>query len=195
MSAKVPVTRPGGRTADVRRRIFQATTALLVEGGVPAVTFQAVAARASVGRATLYRRWTEPLTLIVDAIREAASESIAIPDTGCLEEDLRRVLQRIARFIRSPIGRAALIAGLSTKQDRANISMEQSYWAIRWTDVVSIFERAAKRGDIAANGDYEMRFAQAAGAIYFRAIVMNLPVDSDWILRAVRDALGNRRGR
>ena len=105
-------TRPGGRTAEHTRRITDATLDLLLDGGLGAVTFQAVAERADVGRATMYRRWSTPAHLVVDAIRSVAADRIEIADTGTLLGDLTAVLGQIGEFIISPVGRAAVIAGL-----------------------------------------------------------------------------------
>jgi AcrR family transcriptional regulator len=83
-----------------------------VERGFPAVTFQEVAARAGVGRATLYRRWDDPAALVADAVRASAADRIRVADTGSLSGDLRHILELIARFIASPLGSASLIASL-----------------------------------------------------------------------------------
>jgi AcrR family transcriptional regulator len=64
--------RPGGRTAEVTRRINEAILELLAEGGLEACTFQNVAARAGVERSTLYRRNPDRWPTIVDAIIEMA---------------------------------------------------------------------------------------------------------------------------
>ncbi len=65
--------RPGGRTADVTRRINKAVIELLAEGGVEACTFQSLASRAGVERSTLYRRDPELWPTIIGAIIEFGS--------------------------------------------------------------------------------------------------------------------------
>ena len=67
--------RPGGRTADVTRRIHEAVLELLVEGGIDACTFQNVASRAGVERSTLYRRNPDRWPLIIDAIIDFAERA------------------------------------------------------------------------------------------------------------------------
>ena len=64
-----------------------------------AVTFQAVAERAAVGRATMYRRWPSPAHLAVDAIRARSSDDIKVADHGSLAGDLTAVLRQIGSFI------------------------------------------------------------------------------------------------
>ncbi|KUM81660.1 TetR/AcrR family transcriptional regulator [Streptomyces griseorubiginosus] len=66
-----------------REAMVAAATALLAEGGLEAVTHQAVAARAGVGRATVYRHWPEVLGL-----RLAALEA-GMPPLSPAPEDVR----------------------------------------------------------------------------------------------------------
>src|SRR3954469_15882051 len=62
-----PPGRPRSERAD--KAIIEATLALLVEeGGVGGVTIEAVAARAAVGKTTIYRRWSNKEALIIDAL-------------------------------------------------------------------------------------------------------------------------------
>ena len=184
-------TRPGGRTAEHTRRITDATLDLLLDGGLGAVTFQAVAERADVGRATMYRRWPTPAHLVVDAIRSVAADRIEIADTGTLLGDLTAVLAQIGEFIISPVGRAAVIAGLQigpTELDDAPTS-----WSQRWEQVAPIFERAVARGEITADIDAEATFAASAGAVYFRVQVMGRRIDDVWISRTLATILPSQR--
>jgi AcrR family transcriptional regulator len=184
LQADAKTRRPGGRNADVTRAIFTATTGLLVDGGYRAVTFQQVAALAGVGRATLYRRWPTTADLIGEAIRASAAELIVMPNLGSLRDDLRYLLREIAEFIASPIGRAALTAGLAAESTDVAVTRD-AHWTARWFDVRPIFERAVHRGELAASVDAEVWFAMSAGAIYFRKIVMDHAVDQSWIDRIV----------
>jgi AcrR family transcriptional regulator len=66
-AATRPLGRPRSERAD--KAIIDATLALLVEeGGVAGITIEAVAARAGVGKTTIYRRWPNKEALIIDAL-------------------------------------------------------------------------------------------------------------------------------
>ncbi len=184
--------RPGGRTADVSRRIFAATQDLLLERGIEAVTFQEVAQRAGVGRATLYRRWASPALLVEEAVLQATSDQILIPDTGSLREDLVAILEQIGEFISGPLGSAALIAALTLRQQVEPIE-QSKLWAVRQLDVAPIFARAIERGEIASDFDEEAFFASAAGAVYFRHLIMGEAITREWIERVMDGLLGRGR--
>ncbi len=88
-SAKKP-----GRPRDpaVEAIVFTAARSLLVEVGYDAVSMEAVAATAGVGKQTLYRRWPNKAALLVDACLVDATERVTDPATGNLEGDIKQFL-------------------------------------------------------------------------------------------------------
>src|SRR3954453_7469264 len=108
MSHEDVIKRPGGRTADVTARIHKAIIDLIVEQGVEACTFSAVAKRAGIERSTLYRRFPDRWDAIIDAWMARAGADV-VPDLGhSFPEDLRSVLRRLADVLESPLGPALL---------------------------------------------------------------------------------------
>src|SRR3982750_3198775 len=111
------VIRPsrGGRPRDPSRDsvIPAAILRLLADVGYGALTMDAVAAEAGVGKAPIYRRWRTKQDLVVDTIAELNREEAAAPDSGSLEEDLRLMLRRLVSVINGPVG-AATLSLLST---------------------------------------------------------------------------------
>lgn len=105
----------GGRPRDPSRDgvIRAAILRLLAEVGYGALTMDAVAAEAGVGKATIYRRWRTKQDLVVDTIADLNRETASPPDTGSVEEDLRVLLHRLVSVINGPLG-AATLSLLST---------------------------------------------------------------------------------
>ena len=85
----------GGRHRDPSRDgvIRAAILRLLAEVGYGALTMDAVAAEAGVGKATIYRRWRTKQDLVVDTIADLNRVDAMPPDTGSLEDDLRLMLR------------------------------------------------------------------------------------------------------
>ncbi|MER5906765.1 TetR/AcrR family transcriptional regulator [Streptomyces mirabilis] len=89
------------RSEKSRRAIFDAALALVGEVGYPKTTIEGIAARAGVGKQTIYRWWSSKAAVLLDAFmdlgertaREAGHESYDIPDTGDLAADLKQVLR------------------------------------------------------------------------------------------------------
>src|SRR3954471_15049126 len=96
MNVGAPTRRPGGRTAEVTDRINDAVLVLIVERGLEACTFAAVAERAGVERSTLYRRYTDQWAMMIDAFMARAGDEVMPDPSGSLRGDLKSVLRRLA---------------------------------------------------------------------------------------------------
>src|SRR4051794_12952320 len=96
--------RPGGRSARVQEAVLAAVLHELVESGYGSLSFDRVAERAGVHRATLYRRWTGKEALVAEALLAQAARDVPMPDTGTLLGDLRALVHAIVANITAPLG-------------------------------------------------------------------------------------------
>ncbi|ADP79798.1 TetR/AcrR family transcriptional regulator [Pseudofrankia inefficax] len=90
--------RPPGRPRDARAdgAIIEATLQTLATTGFTGLSMEAVAARAKVGKATLYRRWSTKDTLVADALATLVETAEPV-DTGSLRDDLVAWLNTVRR--------------------------------------------------------------------------------------------------
>ncbi|SBS77673.1 Regulatory protein TetR [uncultured Mycobacterium sp.] len=109
------MSQPPGRPRDasLHAAILGAVRELLVVSSYAELSMDAVAARAQVGKKTLYRRWASKAPLVVEAVLDAYGRggTFAAPDTGDLRADLRRWLIEHGEFIAEPAN-AKLIRAL-----------------------------------------------------------------------------------
>src|SRR3954469_20871643 len=98
------VNRGRPRSSDAHDAILTSAVALIREVGYDDVTMEAIAQRAGVGKATLYRRWTAKEPLVVEAIGRIVSH-VPIPDTGTMRADLRGLMRSAARMYADPATR------------------------------------------------------------------------------------------
>ncbi|MFL6724807.1 MAG: TetR/AcrR family transcriptional regulator [Sphingomicrobium sp.] len=176
--------RPGGRTADVTRRINEAILELLAEGGLDACTFQNVAARAGIERSTLYRRNPDRWPTIVDAIIEMAERETANFNTGSFRTDLAATLSNLARVLNSRLG-PMLMEAAGTLQSGVAPGQAERFWESRQRQLAPMFEAAIARGELPADVDRDELFAMAAGPIYFRKFVAAQPLTDEWVSKMV----------
>jgi AcrR family transcriptional regulator len=176
--------RPGGRTADVTRRINEAILELLAEGGLDACTFQNVAARAGIERSTLYRRNPDRWPTIVDAIIEMAERETANFNTGSFRTDLAATLSNLARVLNSRLG-PMLMEVAGTLQSGVAPGQAERFWESRQKQLAPMFEAAITRGELPADVDRDELFAMAAGPIYFRKFVASQPLTDEWVSKVV----------
>ncbi|MFD0058447.1 TetR/AcrR family transcriptional regulator [Streptomyces sp. NPDC015140] len=105
-----PIPDATRRSQRSRQAIYDAALALVGEVGYPKTTIEGIAARAGVGKQTIYRWWSSKADVLLEAFldlgdRAAAAEgqaTYAIPDTGDLAADLKAVLRGTVDELRDP---------------------------------------------------------------------------------------------
>ncbi|MBK0422140.1 TetR/AcrR family transcriptional regulator [Leucobacter sp. CSA2] len=89
--------------------IIRAVLALLAERGYSGLSTAAVAKRAGVSTATLYRRWPSKRNLLLAAARQIADAEAADVDTGTLAGDLRALFAHKRRVLAGTVGPTLLV--------------------------------------------------------------------------------------
>ena len=176
-------TSRGGRPRDPSRDgvIRAAILSLLAEVGYGALTMDAVAAQAGVGKATIYRRWRTKEDLVADTIAEISRAEISPADTGSLEGDLRAMLRTIVDVVNGPVG-AATQALLSTVPHNPALAEAFRDGPIGvWRQAFEqIFDRAEERGEL-RSGLVGTVVAEAITAPFVqRWLVNGQPVDEEF---------------
>lgn len=161
--------RPRDERCDVA--ITAAALALLRERGFPGVTVEAVAARAGVGKATIYRRWPSREALVADVLRSVTSE-LAVVDTGDLRADLKRFARALARHLAEHLGGGLLPALVaSAVADPEVRALLQRLAAERRTGPVALVRRAVARGELRPGTDPEVLVDLIAGPLFYRLLI------------------------
>jgi AcrR family transcriptional regulator len=178
--------RPGGRTAKVTERVHQAIYDLILEGGVEACTFSAVAERAGIERSTLYRRFPDRWNAIIDTWMAQAGAQV-LPDPGdTFAEDLASTLRKLVEILETPVG-PALLKVAAELRGRPEGDYSRSYFDSRMEQLNPMFDAAIARGELPADVDRETLFTFAAGPIYFRLFIASRPVDDDFLRSIVHN--------
>ncbi len=105
------------RKEESRQQILEAAFSLMLESGYPAMSIEAVARTAKVGKTTIYRWWRSRAHLAIDAFFEVTKHSIEFPDTGSAAEDIRVQVHRLADLLRAEEGGVILSLVMGSKFD------------------------------------------------------------------------------
>jgi len=182
-----------GRPRSERARLAILDTAgeLLLEHGLAGASMDAVAARAGVSKATIYRWWPSKETLALEAVYRAWSDvGPPQPDTGSLRGDLRAMLLPWVRRLRErPYGR--VIAAFVTEAQTNPAFGEQyrtRFVEPRREQGGAAFARAAARGEIPTGINVEVALDMLYGPIYHRFLHRHAPL-TDRFVTAVIDAV------
>lgn len=190
------------RSARADAAILRAAFELLGEVGFDGLTMEAVAERAGVGKATLYRRWSSKEALVTGVVDDFVRE-ITIPDTGSIEGDLLHLMREAVRVYRGPAGRvvAGLVPAL-TRERRLATTLRASFLKPRREALRSVLERGVERGELRADLSYELALDVLGGPLFYRLLVTGGPIDAslardvvDLMLDAWRAGDGKRETR
>jgi len=171
----------GGRPRDPSRDgvIRAAILRLLGDVGYGALTMDAVASEAGVGKATIYRRWRTKEELVVDTVSELNAVEAEPVDTGSIEGDLRALMYAMVALVNSPAGHAtqALLSSMQHQPALAQ-AFRDGPLAV-WNDAFDqMWERGERRGEVRP-GLARSLIAEAIGApIVQRWLVNGEPVDA-----------------
>jgi AcrR family transcriptional regulator len=136
------------RGDELRTAIHAAVLDELREGGITALTMDAVAARARTGKATLYRHWPSKTELVVDAFQSSLPPIDVPEDDGDMRGQLLTVLRKTADIFDSHIG-SAVLAMLCESPELAKTL--RPHIVLPFTGpLMEVHRRAAVRGEIAA---------------------------------------------
>jgi AcrR family transcriptional regulator len=165
------------RSPRAHAAILTATTDLLAEAGYGALTIEGVAARAGVGKTTVYRWWPTKGALVIEAVA-AALPMPTQADTGDLRHDLLTAVRQVVHtFARTPAGAVipALAADVMSDPELAEQFRNQLIRPRR-SAVVELLLRAAARGDLPQDVDTDLLLDVYAGAVFYRMLVSGEPV-------------------
>lgn len=191
MTDSPPSDRRPGRPREDRATsaAIAATLDLVAESGMSGLTTDAVAARAGVSKATMYRRWPSKDALLVDAVGSLVSE-ITVPDTGTLREDIRLLLRRAVRLYADSRPEKLipeLVSEMRRNPDLAD-AVRSGFLAQRRAALAQILERARARGELRDDIDRELALDLLGGVIYYRFLITGGPLD-DALADSLTEAL------
>jgi AcrR family transcriptional regulator len=179
----VPESRGPGRPRDARndRAILSATLRILQKEGYSGLTIEGVAARAGVGRPTIYRRWSSKPALVVAALVQSSLLAVPVLDTGSLRDDLIAVQRRQVELMSAPENRritAGLVADLANDPELAETYVSQ-YLAPRRATVWQVLQRGVDRGELDADADFAFIYDLLVGPLFMRTVVWGQPLAPD----------------
>ena len=155
------------RSEEAHSAILDATLALLVEDGYPALTIEGIAARAGVGKATIYRRWASKLPLVIEAFERLPALEEA--DTGDLVADLETMLESYLEVWNStPLGAVYPSLVGECANDPELVSLLSPLLMQRRRPLVHALERSMARGELAPDLDLELAADLIVGPIAVR---------------------------
>ncbi|UDY35631.1 TetR/AcrR family transcriptional regulator [Dermatobacter hominis] len=171
-------TRPAGpgrpRDPQVDQAILSAAVELLSDGGVEAMSVEAVALRAGVSRASVYRRYANRVDLMEAAFHAASAQKPEPPDTGSVRTDLIQLVLRLKSVLLDSDSGAMLPAMLSAARENPEVREAlERFTSARRSPTVQVIRRGVERGEIRADVEPELLADMLVGAVIYRLLMRN----------------------
>lgn len=183
-----PGRRGRPRSARVREAVLEATLAMLSERGMSGLTVEGVAARAGVGKATLYRRWRSKLPLVLEAV--TSLPELSMPASGTLQGDLREILLDLARIFRvSPCGRVLAQLAAERGSDAALDAAVRRFVAVRRKPVVDVLRAGMMHGKLPSDLDPDTITDMLVGPIVNRLLFTHRPAGARFVDQVIATVL------
>ncbi|MFF5056826.1 TetR/AcrR family transcriptional regulator [Micromonospora sp. NPDC000663] len=173
MTSTADAPRSPGRPRSVRadEAIIEATLDLLAEGStIEALSIEAIAARAGVGKATIYRRWAGKEALLLDALRRLKGV-LAQPEGHSVRDDLILLVGAIGRNVdpRASKIMPCLVPEVNRSPD--HFRLYQSIIAPRRQLMREVLRRGIDEGVIRADIDVEVTMALLTGPMLIQRVL------------------------
>jgi len=136
--------------------VVAAAVELLAEAGFARLTMEQVAARAGVGKASVYLRWPNKVALVAEAIRHRSGVVPDVPDTGSLPGDMRTFLRALLRTFGTASRAMAAVTGEIGSHPELRTAWRQGVAAALADCVREIVERAVARAELPTTSDVEL---------------------------------------
>jgi AcrR family transcriptional regulator len=170
--------RPGRpRSEKARKAVLRSTLALLKRVGFHELRMESVAARARVGKATVYRWWPNKGELVIAAFVFAVEPELRFPSTGPVLESLHRQMRRWAGIFRSPLGHiVASVIGAGQSEPEILEAFRSHWIEPRRIEARKLLQQAIAKGEIRADLDPDAVLDLFYGPLYLRLLLKHAPL-------------------
>lgn len=175
---------PARRNERSRQAVLEATRELISEVGYAKISIEGIAARAGVGKQTIYRWWRSKGAVVFDsflALSEGA-DGMALPDTGDIEADLKAVMRATAAEFADPAFEAPIRAlNLEIAGDPELAALYREKLAAPVDEAKKERLRSAQQvGQIAADADLDLALELLYAPLYQRWMLRTGPITQEY---------------
>jgi len=185
------------RALDRTELIKQTTLELAQEVGFTKLSIEAVAARAGVGKHTIYRRWPSKGALFLDALLPTDERVTDFPNTGDIEADLRTQTYAAVDLLgRPPFGPLyQALLGEAQHDPSVAATLNERFIAPQAQRLRARLKLAQRQGQLSPEFDLDLAMAILSGAFYFQFLVTQELVSHNYVDRVFSTLFAGMRPR
>ncbi|GAA5195492.1 TetR/AcrR family transcriptional regulator [Rugosimonospora acidiphila] len=187
----VPGRRGRPRSARSRQAVLDAAADILMEGGMTSFTMEAVATRARVSKATLYKWWPSRSAVAIDGFFARVQETVAIAESLPTEQALlfqvNAVRELFAEDACGPLMRS--LVGQAQSDPDIRDALRDRWLAPRREVTERILREAIAAGRVRPDIDLPLTIDQLFAPLYYRMIFGHEPLTEDFCQRLVAQVM------
>ncbi len=190
--------RPRGRprSVEARRAILEAAHELLSEGGPSSVTIEGIAARAGVGKPTIYRSWPNAHAVAMAALMERSTQEPVVrnaAEAGSALAALRSHLREVARVFSTPLGRnVTLMIAAAERETGLSRAFRNHFILARRDEGRALLSAAIAAGEVRKDLDVALALDLIYAPVFYRLLMGHAPLTAgftDEVLNMVLQGL------
>lgn len=167
------------KTSRRKQCILDAVIAALEDYEYSKLTIEEIAARAGVGKSTIYRWWKHKSDLVFEAFKQETASVFELDYAQSLEFNLKQQLLKLSHALNRPIGRALMVV-LSEHREAAGAFFSQ-YLLPRREATRKLIQLAIEQGEIRADYPFELMLDTLYAPIHYQMIFFNRQPDEAYI--------------
>ncbi len=172
--------RPGRPRSEARRAaILAAAGELMLEGGLSAATMEAIAERAGVSKATIYKWWPSRSAVALEGFMASVADSWSLPEELPAAEALFVLMRNAVRlFNHGPAGplMRALAADAQSQPELAQ-ALRERWFGPRRALAAAVIGHGVESGELRADLNLAATLDALFGPIYYRLLFSHEPLD------------------
>lgn len=170
------------RSEKARKAVIRATLKLLERVGFNELTIEAVAARAGVGKATVYRWWPNKAELVIAAFASAVEEELRFPSAGPVLKSIHEQMKRWAVIFQSPLGQiVGTVIGAGQSESEILEAFRAHWVEPRRVEARGLLKQAMKNREIRSDLDPDLMLDLFYGPLYLRLVLKHAPLDESFV--------------
>ncbi len=179
LEKSAPRRAPGRpRSDEARRAILDSALVLLKQVGFNDLSVEGIAARAGVGKATVYRWWPNKAAIVIDAFLQVAEPELRFPRGASATETIKQQMRRLSRLMRGELGTIlSSIIGAGQSQPEMLEAIRKNWIEPRREEARLLLQKAQEKGEIRRDISADTMLDILYGAFYFRLLVGHADVD------------------
>lgn len=177
------LTKPGRpRSEKARKAVMRSALALIGKVGFHELTIEAVAARARVGKATIYRWWPNKAELVIDVFASVVGEELRFPRVGPVLESIHAQMRRWVPIFRTPLGQIVATVIGAGQSDPSILKAFHAYWVEpRRMEARRLIRQAIQHGELRVGLDPDMVLDLLYGPLYLRLLLKHAPLTERFV--------------